>query len=114
MEPVPPLAIPLSTPRPLIVTMQLDPAAQDRFDRERLEHFPAGRTVIGAHVTLFHAVLATAEPAVREELVASSTRPPFELAVCELMSLGRGSPIGCARPSWWRCIGGCSCDGGRT
>lgn len=90
MEAVPPSAIPATGPGPLILTAQLDPAAQARFDRERFEHFPAGRTVIGAHVTLFHAVPAAVEPTVREDLTASSNRPPFDLVVSELMSLGRG------------------------
>lgn len=85
-----PAVVPPTAPPPLIVTVQLDPATQARFDRERLEHFPPGRTVIGAHVTLFHAVPAAVERAVRDDLAASSERPPFELAVSGLMSLGRG------------------------
>lgn len=89
MEAVAPIAIRATGPPPLIVTVQLDPVARARFDRERLEHFPPGRTVIGAHVTLFHAVPAAVERMVRDDLAASSDRPPFELAVSGLMSLGR-------------------------
>jgi 2'-5' RNA ligase len=77
--------------RPLIVTLEIDDQAQARFDAERAALFPAGRTVIGAHVTLFHALPATREPDVITELTAvASAREPFEIEVRELMSLGRG------------------------
>ncbi len=77
--------------RPLIVTLEVDDAAQARFDAERAALFPAGRTVIGAHVTLFHALPAVAEARVTAELAeAASTREPFQVEVAELMSLGRG------------------------
>lgn len=39
---------------PLIVTLALDAATQGRFDRERREHFPLGRNMLSAHLTLFH------------------------------------------------------------
>ena len=77
--------------RPLIVTLELDQAAQARFDAERAALFPAGRTVIGAHLTLFHALPAVTEAAVTGELAdATSAREPFAVEVAELMSLGRG------------------------
>ena len=47
---------------PLIVTLLLEDAAQERFDRLRAAHFPAERNHLAAHVTLFHArVLSVAE-----------------------------------------------------
>jgi 2'-5' RNA ligase len=77
--------------RPLIVTLEVDDQAQARFDAERAALFPAGRTVIGAHVTLFHALPAPAEAAVTSELAATAAAvAPFEVEVAELMSLGRG------------------------
>lgn len=36
-----------------MLSLVLDPVTQERFDRERRELFPPGRTVIGAHLTLF-------------------------------------------------------------
>jgi hypothetical protein len=41
---------------PLIVTLLLDPEAQERSDRLRSAHFPAERNHVAAHVTLFHAL----------------------------------------------------------
>ena len=34
--------------RPLVVTLQLEGAAQERFEAERVEFFPWGRTAVGA------------------------------------------------------------------
>lgn len=77
--------------RPLIVTLEVDDAAQARFDAERAALFPAGRTVIGAHVTLFHALPGSAETVVTGELaVAAAALAPFRVEVAELMSLGGG------------------------
>jgi 2'-5' RNA ligase len=77
--------------RPLIVSLEVGDEAQARFDAERAALFPAGRTVIGAHVTLFHALPGPAEAAVTDGLAAAASAwPPFEVEVAELMSLGRG------------------------
>ena len=76
--------------RPLVVTLQLEPAAQARFDAERAELFPAGRTAVGAHVTLFHALSAYLREDVENELGRLAVTPPFTVAVTELFSLGRG------------------------
>lgn len=66
-------------------------SAQARFDAERATLFPAGRTVIGAHVTLFHALPAATEAAVTGELAtAAAALEPFPVEVAELMSLGGG------------------------
>jgi len=85
VEPVP------ERSRPLIVTLEIDDAAQARFDAERAALFPAGRTVIGAHITLFHALPGEAEAVVTGELAATAaTLAPFQVEVAELMSLGGG------------------------
>jgi 2'-5' RNA ligase len=77
--------------RPLVVTLEIDGEAQARFDRERAALFPPGRTQIGAHVTLFHAVPASIEPAVLTDLAeAAAAYQPFGIEVAELMPLGRG------------------------
>ena len=77
--------------RPLVVTVEIDAEAQSRFDAERAALFPPGRTQVGAHVTLFHAVPASRAPAVRAELAeAAAACPPFVIEVPGLMPLGRG------------------------
>ena len=39
---------------PLILTLKMDDASQERFDRLREAHFPPERNLIPAHLTLFH------------------------------------------------------------
>ncbi len=41
---------------PFILTLTLDATSQARFDALRSAHFPPDRLVVGAHVTLFHAL----------------------------------------------------------
>ncbi|WP_299954029.1 2'-5' RNA ligase family protein [uncultured Modestobacter sp.] len=91
---------------PLIVTLLLDRAAQERFDRLRAEHFPArplsgahrepasggGKGVfrLQAHVTLFHALPGEQLEPVRRELAAAADRPAFDVTVTGVRFLGRG------------------------
>lgn len=77
--------------RPLVVTLELDPSAQERFDRERAELFPPGRTQVGAHVTLFHALPGERLSAVADDLAAAAARPPFPVLVDAVVALGRGA-----------------------
>ena len=77
-------------PEPLIVTLLLDDAAQQRFDRLRAQHFPPERNVLAAHVTLFHALPGEHVDAVRADLVAAADRPCFDVAVTGVRFLGRG------------------------
>lgn len=76
--------------RPLVVTLQLDSATQERFDAERRELFPPGRTAVGAHVTLFHALPAHLREDVEAELDRLAGIPAFPVHVTELFPLGRG------------------------
>jgi 2'-5' RNA ligase len=76
--------------RPLVVTLQLEAAAQARFDAERAELFPSGRTLVGAHVTMFHALPAYLREDVEHELGRLAATPPFTVAVTEVFPLGRG------------------------
>jgi 2'-5' RNA ligase len=77
--------------RPLVVTLEIDEQAQARWDCERAALFPPGRTQVGAHVTLFHAVPASIEPVVLSGLAeTAAAHEPFPIEVRELMSLGRG------------------------
>ena len=75
---------------PLIVTLLLEDAAQERFDRLRAEHFPAERNYLAAHVTLFHALPGEHLDAVRADLVEAAERPSFDVAVTGVRFLGRG------------------------
>lgn len=75
---------------PLVVTLLLDPEAQERFDRLRAAHFPAGRNHIAAHVTLFHALPGSRLDAVAADLAGAARRPAFGVAVTGLRLLGRG------------------------
>lgn len=74
----------------LIVTLQLDPGAQSRFDALRRAHFPPERNHLAAHVTLFHALPAAQEQQVRADLAEAAGRPAFPVAVTGLRPLGRG------------------------
>jgi 2'-5' RNA ligase len=75
---------------PLIVTLLLDEVAQQRFDRLRTAHFPAGRNHLRAHVTLFHALPGEHLTEVRDELAAAAAREPFDVTVTGVRFLGRG------------------------
>jgi 2'-5' RNA ligase len=91
---------------PLIVTLLLDPVAQERFDRLRAAHFPArplpgarperargggeGVFRLAAHVTLFHALPGERLDAVSADLGDAAGRPAFDVAVTGLRLLGRG------------------------
>ncbi|MGQ0844275.1 MAG: 2'-5' RNA ligase family protein [Sporichthyaceae bacterium] len=83
---------------PLILTLALDPVAQRRFDAERTALFPPGRTQVGAHLTLFHAVPGELLAQVREALTAEAARPMLAVQVVGLRSLGRGVAYDIASP----------------
>ena len=76
--------------RPLILTLQLEPAAQERFDALRRAHFPPERNHLQAHVTLFHALPADEQVRLREDLAEVAQRPAYEVQVTRVRSLGRG------------------------
>ena len=76
--------------QPLIVTLLLAEEAQRRFDRLRAAHFPSERNHLAAHVTLFHALPGERLPQVDADLAAAAARPPFDVQVTGVRSLGRG------------------------
>ncbi|MGQ7297043.1 2'-5' RNA ligase family protein [Quadrisphaera sp. KR29] len=88
-------AVPAGTDgRPLVVTLALDGASQDRLDALRRAHFPADRNHLPAHVTLFHALPGAREARVHELLAAEAAHvPAFEVRVGEVMRLGRGTAL---------------------
>ena len=77
-------------PAPLVLTLQLDSASQERFDALRRAHFPPERNHLQAHVTLFHALPAAQEQRVRDDVARSAQRPPYPVRVTRVRSLGRG------------------------
>lgn len=78
------------TLQPLVLTLAIDSASQHRFDTERIAWFPPGRTVIGAHVTLFHALPGVGRDRMKADIAAAAARPAFEVSVSEVIPLGRG------------------------
>ena len=78
------------TPAPLVLTLQLDPEAQERFDALRRAHFPPERNHLAAHVTLFHALPGEHEEQVRADVADLARRPPYPVDVVRVRGLGRG------------------------
>ncbi len=78
------------TEAPLILTLALHPDDQARFERLRQLHFPAGRNMIPAHVTLFHHLPGAEVEAVSDTVAARCAVPPFFVGVPGLRFLGRG------------------------
>jgi 2'-5' RNA ligase len=76
--------------RPLVVTLRLGGSVQERFEAERAQLFPQGRTAVGAHVTMFHALPAHLRQDVEAQLERLAASPPFPVSVIEPFSLGRG------------------------
>ncbi len=78
-------------PRPIILTLALDPANQARFEEERRRHYPARLNRIPAHISLFHALPGEELRSIEAQLgrVAEVTAP-FPVEVHDLMRLGRG------------------------
>lgn len=76
---------------PLVVTLALPDDVQDRLDALRREWFPSGRTAVGAHLTLFHAVPGDLEERVRADLADVAGAGPVALRFSAVMSLGRGA-----------------------
>jgi 2'-5' RNA ligase len=76
---------------PLVVTLALDAASQDFFEAARRAHFPPGRNMIPAHLTLFHALPGDRLEEVRARLAeAAATTPPLPFRCAEVMAMGRG------------------------
>ena len=82
------------TSNPIIVTAGMAPEATRRLDDLRRRYFPAGRTVIGAHLTLFHAIPWSAHGALCESIRGlCDETPPFLVALPRVYSLGRGAAV---------------------
>lgn len=86
-------APPSPPPAPLIITAELPGPIHARADALRRAHFPPGRNLLAAHVTLFHALPPFVEDEARALLadLARAAPPPARLA--RIMDLGRGTAL---------------------
>ncbi len=75
---------------PLILTLALDDLTQQRFERERRQHFPAARNHIPAHVSMFQSLPGEELAAIAGRLESLRGRPRPAVEVAGLRSLGRG------------------------
>ena len=75
---------------PLIVTAELVPADFAFLDAERRAHFPPERNILGAHLTLFHALPPSVETELRRRLAQATEREPPRAMLAGLRSLGGG------------------------
>lgn len=83
---------------PLLVCAELPPDVFAWADALRREHYPPGRNRLGAHVTLFHGLPPSAEPAVAVLLADLSRRSPPAAVVAGLMDLGSGTAFALESP----------------
>jgi len=79
-----------TSPRPLVVTAELDPDAFAWLDGLRRAHFPPERNLLAAHLTLFHALPDEEAGRVEADLVAAAADGPWEGTAVGWMLLGRG------------------------
>ena len=76
---------------PLILTLTLDPDAQQFFNQLREAHFPPERNYLAAHLTLFHHLPGEQRAAIEGELSRrAAALGPLTLAVTGVQFLGRG------------------------
>ena len=73
----------------MILTLRLDERSQAFFDDLRRAHFPPDRLVVGAHVTLFHA-LPEGAAVVMDDVLREVRPEPSAVVVNDVRSLGRG------------------------
>lgn len=74
----------------LIVTAELGDADFAWLDRLRRAHFPPERNMLGAHLTMFHALPPSSEGEVRERLKRLAQSPTPAAWIDGLMDLGGG------------------------
>lgn len=80
-----------SAVRPVVVTLAVDDETQRRWDALRVRHFPPHRLLVGAHVTLFHAIPGTHQGAALADVCAmAAATEPFPVTEGAPYSLGSG------------------------
>lgn len=98
--------------RPLVVTLALPEDVQSELDALRRRWFPTGRTAVGAHLTLFHAVPGALEGQVRSDLAEVAGAGPVAVRFNGVLNLGRGAAYSVESPdlarrhdelqrAWW-------------
>lgn len=78
------------SPSPLLVTVEIDDDARQWFDALRRAHFPGERLVVGAHLTLFHALPGRQRDRITADLAAVTGRAPSRMRVVGVRRLRRG------------------------
>jgi 2'-5' RNA ligase len=81
-----------SAPLPVIITLAVDTESQAHLDTLRRKHFPSHRNMVGAHITLFHALDGMRQTEIIGDL-KSMRIAPFVVVADGLRSLGRGVAI---------------------
>ena len=83
---------PVDRAAPIIVTALFGPEDFAFLDGLRREHFPPDRNVLAAHLTMFHHLMPSLEPELRQRLSAATRRVIAPRArIAGLISLGRGT-----------------------
>ncbi|PYE46870.1 2'-5' RNA ligase [Rhizobium sp. PP-F2F-G20b] len=86
--------------RPLIVTVEMEAAAQAYFDHLRSQHFPPERNWLSAHITLFHALPGDEREAIAQHLAqAVAERSPITVTVERVRFLGNGVAFALSSPA---------------
>jgi hypothetical protein len=75
---------------PLIVTAEFDEESQAELDARRRRWFPTGRRVVGAHLTLFHALPGERVDEVVAVLEDVTARDPIPATIGPPFGMGRG------------------------
>jgi len=78
---------------PLLVVAELPPAVFAWADALRRSHYPPERNRLGAHVTLFHGLPPSAEPAVMSALAQCTRLPAPGATIGGVMDLGDGTAL---------------------
>jgi 2'-5' RNA ligase len=84
---------------PLILTLEMDGESFARFDELRRRHFPPGRNLVPAHVTLFNRLPAGRAREIKGLLREVAARQkPIDVVVGEAKALERGVAIALRSP----------------
>jgi 2'-5' RNA ligase superfamily len=91
--------MPDAPPDPLVLTLALEPAAQSWLQSLRDAHFPPGRNLVPAHVTLFHHLPGGEIEAIAATLAAAcGATPAPAVRLGPPRFLGRGVALAVAAP----------------
>ena len=78
-------------PAPLILTLEMDTASSEFFERCRREYFPPELNRVPAHLSLFHKLPGEETQNVLEAVEeACRKRPPMKIRIAGTRNLGRG------------------------